>query len=118
MPQQTEWFRHPREHMAIVTDDYFLFNPANALVHPRMPLTGDADVTFDWRALPRNIVIVTSFGISRGGEKKAACAYGPHSSNIAPFPRAIPPNAALRFDPGVLVAFGDFVAHALLRNAT
>jgi hypothetical protein len=35
-----------------------------------MPRTGEVDVTFDWRALPKNIPIVTSFGASRRGEKE------------------------------------------------
>jgi predicted metalloprotease with PDZ domain len=70
VPQQTEWFHHPQEHMAVINEDYFLFNPQNALVYPGMPHTGEIDVTFDWSALPRNIPIVTSFGILRGGEKQ------------------------------------------------
>ncbi len=70
VPQQTEWFHHPQEHMAIINTDYFLFNPENALVYPEMPHTGEVDVTFDWRALPKNIPIVTSFGIIRGSERK------------------------------------------------
>ena len=62
VPQQTEWFRHPQEHMAIVNTDYFLFNPRNALVYPEMPGTEQVNVTFDWRALPKDIPIITSFG--------------------------------------------------------
>jgi hypothetical protein len=30
VPQQTEWFHHPQEHMAIINTDYFLFNPRMA----------------------------------------------------------------------------------------
>lgn len=67
--QQTEWFRHPQEHMAVINADYFLFNPQNALVYPEMSPTGVVKATFDWRALPRNIPIVTSFGIDQGGDK-------------------------------------------------
>lgn len=70
VPQQAEWFHHPQEHMAIINTDYFLFNPENALVYPEMPHTGEVDVTFDWRALPKNIPIVTSFGIIRGFERQ------------------------------------------------
>ena len=70
VPQQTEWFHHPQEHMAIINTDYFLFNPENALVYPEMPRTGEVDVTFDWRALPKNIPIITSFGIIRGFERQ------------------------------------------------
>lgn len=70
VPQQTEWFRHPQEHMAVINGDYFLFNPGNALVYPEMPRTEKVDVTFDWRSLPRNIPIVSSFGISRSGDKQ------------------------------------------------
>lgn len=70
VPQQTEWFQHPQEHMAIINTDYFLFNPQNALVYPEMPRSGEVDVTFDWRALPKNIPIVTSFGIIRSGERQ------------------------------------------------
>ena len=69
VPQQTEWFRHPQEHMAIINDDYFLFNTEDALVYPEIQRTADVDVTFDWRALPRNSPIITSFGMSRSGEK-------------------------------------------------
>ena len=69
VPQQTEWFRHPQEHMAIVNTDYFLFNPQNALVYPEIPHTGQVNVTFDWRALPNNIPIITSFGVLRGNER-------------------------------------------------
>jgi predicted metalloprotease with PDZ domain len=69
VPQQTEWFRHPQEHMAIINTDYFLFNTDNALVYPGMPRTGEVEATFDWRALPRNLPIVTSFGIIRAGDK-------------------------------------------------
>jgi len=70
VPQQTEWFHHPQEHMAIINTDYFLFNPQNSLVYPEMPRTGEVDVSFDWRALPKNISIITSFGIIRGGERQ------------------------------------------------
>ena len=70
VPQQTEWFRHPQEHMAIINTDYFLFNPENALVYPEMPHTGEVDVTLDWRALPKNIPIITSFGIIRALERQ------------------------------------------------
>jgi hypothetical protein len=34
-----------------------------------MPHTGQVNVTFDWRALPRNIPIITSFGVIRGNER-------------------------------------------------
>ena len=66
VPQQTEWFHHPQEHMAIISADYFLFNPQNALVYPEMLGTDEVSVTFDWRALPKNIPIITSFGIVSG----------------------------------------------------
>jgi hypothetical protein len=46
VPQQTEWFRHPQEHMAIINTDYFLFNPENALVYPEMPRTSEVEVIF------------------------------------------------------------------------
>jgi predicted metalloprotease with PDZ domain len=62
VPLQTEWFRHPQEHMAIVNADYFLFNTENALVCPRMPRTETVDLTFDWRALPKGIKFLSSFG--------------------------------------------------------
>ncbi len=70
VPQQTEWFRHPQEHMAIINNDYFLFNPQNALVYPEMPRTGAVEVAFDWRVLPAATPIVTSFGMIRPGEKR------------------------------------------------
>jgi len=70
VPQQTEWFRHPQEHMAIINTDYFLFNPQNALVYPETPATREVEVTFDWRSMPRNIPIITSFGIIRGAERQ------------------------------------------------
>lgn len=69
VPQQTQWFQHPQEHMAIINTDYFLFNPQNALVYPKLPLTGEVNVTLDWQALPSHIPIVTSFGIIQGGER-------------------------------------------------
>jgi predicted metalloprotease with PDZ domain len=62
VPLQTEWFRHPQEHMAVVNADYFLFNPENALVYPRLPSTDLVDATFDWRALPKGMPFVSSFG--------------------------------------------------------
>lgn len=70
VPQQMEWFRSPQEHIAVINEDYFLFNPQNALVYPEMPRTEEVDVTFDWRSLPRNVPIVTSFGMSRSGAKQ------------------------------------------------
>jgi predicted metalloprotease with PDZ domain len=63
--QQTEWFSHPQEHMAVINADYFLFNPQNALVYPEMPATSDVEATFDWRALPKHSRILTSFGIDQ-----------------------------------------------------
>lgn len=39
-------------------------------MYPKLPLTGEVDVTFDWRALPSNIPIITSFGIIRGSERR------------------------------------------------
>jgi predicted metalloprotease with PDZ domain len=63
VPLQTEWFRHPQEHMAIINADYFLFNPQNALVYPDLPRTNMVEATFDWRALPKGMPLVTSFGI-------------------------------------------------------
>jgi predicted metalloprotease with PDZ domain len=64
-PQQTEWFRHPQEHMSIVNADYFLFNTDNALVFPSLAQTAMVDVTFDWRALPANVPLVSSFGVGK-----------------------------------------------------
>jgi hypothetical protein len=72
VPQQTEWFRSPQEHMAIINEDYFVFNPENALVYPEMPNSEEVDVTFDWHSLPKDIPIVTSFGMSRSGENGAS----------------------------------------------
>ena len=69
VPLQTQWFQHPQEHMAIINTDYFLFNPQNALVYPKLPLTGEVNVTFDWRALPSHTPIITSFGIIQGRER-------------------------------------------------
>lgn len=65
VPLQTEWFRHPQEHMAIINDDYFLFNPQNALVYPDLSGTDIAQATFDWRALPKSTPLFSSFGIGR-----------------------------------------------------
>jgi len=65
VPLQTEWFRHPQEHMAIINDDYFLFNPENALVYPELPRTEIVNATFDWRALPKGTPLVTSFGVGQ-----------------------------------------------------
>jgi len=62
VPLQTEWFQHPQEHMAIINADYFLFNPENALVYPKLPSTDLVDATFDWRALPKGMPFVSSFG--------------------------------------------------------
>lgn len=69
VPQQTQWFQHPQEHMAIINTDYFLFNPQNALVYPKLQLASEVNVTFDWRALPSQIPIITSFGIIQGGDR-------------------------------------------------
>lgn len=63
VPLQTEWFRHPQEHMAIINDDYFLFNSENALVYPELPRTEIVSATFDWRALPKGTPFVSSFGV-------------------------------------------------------
>ncbi len=65
VPLQTEWFRHPQEHMAIINTDYFLFNPQNALVYPDVPGTDTVQVTFDWRALPKGTPFFSSFGIGQ-----------------------------------------------------
>lgn len=62
VPLQTEWFRHPQEHMAVINADYFLFNPENALVYPNLTNTDLVDATFDWRALPKGMPLVSSFG--------------------------------------------------------
>ena len=64
-PLQTEWFRHPQEHMAIINDDYFLFNTENALVYPELPRTDIVSATFDWRALPKGTPFVSSFGVGQ-----------------------------------------------------
>lgn len=65
VPLQTEWFRHPQEHMAIINDDYFLFNPKNALVYPDLPSTEIVSAIFDWRALPKGTPLFTSFGLGQ-----------------------------------------------------
>lgn len=65
VPQQTEWFRHPQEHMAVVNDDYFLFNTENALVYPVEAQAAIVDVTFDWRAMPEGMTLVSSFGVGK-----------------------------------------------------
>jgi predicted metalloprotease with PDZ domain len=62
VPLQTGLFQHPQEHMAIINADYFLFNPRNALVYPKLPSTDLVDATFDWRALPKGMPFVSSFG--------------------------------------------------------
>ena len=65
IPLQTEWFRHPQEHMAIINDDYFLFNTENALVYPELPRTDIVSATFDWHALPEGTPFVSSFGVGQ-----------------------------------------------------
>ena len=65
VPLQTEWFRHPQEHMAIINDDYFLFNPENTLVYPQLPHTEIVNATFDWRALPKGTPLFSSFGFGQ-----------------------------------------------------
>jgi predicted metalloprotease with PDZ domain len=65
VPLQTEWFRHPQEHMAIINGDYFLFNPQNALVYPELSRTDMVRATFDWRALPKGTPLFTSFGVGK-----------------------------------------------------
>jgi M61 glycyl aminopeptidase len=65
VPQQTEWFRHPQEHMAIINDDYFLFNPQNAFVYPDLPRADIVNATFDWRALPKGTPFFSSFGLEQ-----------------------------------------------------
>src|ERR1700722_4681064 len=62
VPLQTEWFRHPQEHMAIINSDYFLFNTENTLVYPKLPSTDEVEATFDWRALPSGMPLFSSFG--------------------------------------------------------
>ena len=64
VPLQTEWFRHPQEHMAIINDDYFLFNIENALVYPQLPRTDIVSATFDWRFIQGN-PFVSSFGVGQ-----------------------------------------------------
>ena len=51
--------------MAIVNDDYFLFNTENALVYPDLPRTEIVSVTFDWRALPKGTQFFSSFGVGQ-----------------------------------------------------
>jgi predicted metalloprotease with PDZ domain len=65
VPLQTEWFRHPQQHMAIINDDYFLFNTENALVYPQLPRTDIMSATFDWRALSKGTPFVSSFGVGQ-----------------------------------------------------
>jgi predicted metalloprotease with PDZ domain len=65
VPLQTEWFRHPQEHMAIINADYFLFNPENALVYPELAGTDLVHATFDWRALPKGTPLFSSFGVGK-----------------------------------------------------
>lgn len=48
--------------MAIINADYFLFNPEDALVYPRLLRTDVVDATFDWRALPKGTPLFSSFG--------------------------------------------------------
>jgi predicted metalloprotease with PDZ domain len=64
VPLQTEWFRHPQEHMAIINADYFLFNTENALVYPELRSPDWVDASFDWRALPKRMPLFSSFGDS------------------------------------------------------
>jgi predicted metalloprotease with PDZ domain len=65
VPLQTEWFHAPQEHMAIVNADYFLFNPANALVRPEIEGTEMVDASFDWRAMPKGTALFSSFGVGQ-----------------------------------------------------
>lgn len=65
VPLQTEWFTAPQEHMAIVNADYFLFNPANALVRPKIEGTEMVDASFDWRAMPKGMALFSSFGVGQ-----------------------------------------------------
>jgi predicted metalloprotease with PDZ domain len=64
VPMQTEWFSHPQEHMAIINADYFLFNLENALVHPKIGSAELVNATFDWRAMPKGMPLLTSFGVN------------------------------------------------------
>ena len=62
---QAGQFRHPAEHRPIINADYFLFNTDNALVFPEFPPSGMVRATFDFRALPKGIPLLTSFGINK-----------------------------------------------------
>src|ERR1700689_2934411 len=75
VPLATGLFRHPAEHRAIVNDDYFLFNPQNALVYPGFPRTETVQATFDWRKLPRGMRVFSSFGSERRVIRVAAPWY-------------------------------------------
>lgn len=65
VPQQTEWFRHPQEHTAIINDGYVLFNSQNALVYPELTRADIVSATFDSRALPKGMPFLSSFGVGR-----------------------------------------------------
>ena len=57
-------FNHPLQFHGVVLPEYIEINGDNALVHPKLEDAVPVTVNFDWKKIPDNWVLATSFGTS------------------------------------------------------
>lgn len=70
-------FRHPMQFHGVIMPEYLEINGANALVHPKLDSRTPVTVRFDWRKLPANWVLATSFGAGSGAADRCQSYSGP-----------------------------------------
>jgi len=63
-------FRHPAEFHGTLMPDYLELTGDNALVHPKLPADATVTVHFDWKKLPADWVLATSFGTSSDSDER------------------------------------------------
>lgn len=63
-------FSHPAQFHGAILPEYIEINGANALIHPKLSAQTQVSVHFDWKKLPNDWVLATSFGTSSNSDDR------------------------------------------------
>jgi len=73
-------FRHPAEFHGTLMPHYLELTGDNALVHPKLPADATVTVHFDWRQIPSDWVLATSFGVGSNLDERCQSYSGSWSA--------------------------------------
>ena len=73
-------FTHPAQFHGAILPEYIEITGDNALIHPTLSAQTPVRVTFDWKKLPADWVLATSFGTSSNPDDRCQSWSGPWST--------------------------------------